>query len=235
MTSGLVPDLSDSLDSGLADLGLQLTGSQTKSLLAYLELLQKWNKVYNLTALRLPQEMLTHHLLDSLAVIQPLRRMLTESPELSGGRVRLMDVGSGAGLPGVVIAICCPEIEVTCVDAVGKKVAFIQQAALALALSNLKGLHARVETVSQTFEVICSRAFSSLSDFVGGSMPALAPKGVWMAMKGKFPQDELSVLPAEVRMFHVEQLTVPGLDAERCLVWMRRSAWLGMARGGGAG
>lgn len=224
MTPGLSPGLSASLGVGLNELGLELNSSQTKSLLAYLELLQKWNKVYNLTALRLPQEMLTHHLLDSLAVIRPLRQQLMESPALSDGGVHLLDVGSGAGLPGVVIAICCPEIEVTCVDAVGKKVAFIQQVALALELPNLKGLHARVETVSQTFEIICSRAFSSLADFVVGSMAALAPKGIWLAMKGKLPEDEFAVLPEAVKVFHVEQIEVPGLDAARCIVWMRRSA-----------
>lgn len=133
----------------------------------------------------------------------------------------LLDVGSGAGLPGVVIAICCPAIHVTCVDTVAKKATFIKQVALELRLPNLAGLHARVETIDSAFNVICSRAFASLPDFTQWSARALAPNGVWMAMKGKHPTDELAALPATVDVFHVEQLRVPGLDAERCVVWMR--------------
>ena len=133
----------------------------------------------------------------------------------------LLDVGSGAGLPGVVIAICCPDLNVTCVDTVAKKATFIKQAALELKLQNLAGLHARVENVEQPFDVICSRAFASLSDFTQWSSNALAPSGVWMAMKGKHPAQELAALPKTIDVFHVEQLRVPDLDAERCLVWMR--------------
>jgi 16S rRNA (guanine527-N7)-methyltransferase len=131
-------------------------------------------------------------------------------------------VGSGAGLPGVVIAICCPEVAVTCVDTVAKKAAFIRQASLALKLPNLTGVHARVETITQSFDVICSRAFASLHDFTQWSAGALAPAGVWLAMKGKHPADEISALPGSAQVFHVEQLQVPGLDAERCIVWMRQ-------------
>jgi 16S rRNA (guanine527-N7)-methyltransferase len=130
-------------------------------------------------------------------------------------------VGSGAGLPGVVIAIGCPDIRVDCVDTVGKKAAFIQQAAVALKLSNLRGVHARVESLTDQYQVISSRAFASLADFTHWSARALAPQGVWLAMKGKYPTDELAALSSDVRVFHVEHLTVPGLDAERCLIWMR--------------
>jgi 16S rRNA (guanine527-N7)-methyltransferase len=133
----------------------------------------------------------------------------------------LLDVGSGAGLPGIVIAITCPEISVTCVDTVAKKAAFIQQVAATLKLPNLKGLHARVESLTQPFDVVCSRAFASLVDFTTWSKSGLAGHGVWMAMKGKHPDQELAVLPPDVKVFHVEQLQVPGLDAERCIVWMR--------------
>lgn len=202
------------LDAGLAALGLSLQPAQVEQLLGYLDLIGKWNRVYNLTAVRDPGEMLTHHLLDSLAVLAPLRRQ-------GGDSGRLLDVGSGAGLPGVVVAIGCPGWQVDCVDAVGKKAAFIQQVAAALKLPNLRGIHARVEAVRSPYEVVSSRAFSSLADFVQGSRQALAGQGVWLAMKGRRPQEEMDALPEYIEVFHVEQLTVPGLGAERCIVWMR--------------
>jgi 16S rRNA (guanine527-N7)-methyltransferase len=208
--------------SGLQTLGLSLTEAQVALLLDYLALLQKWNKVYNLTAVRDPAEMMTHHLLDSLSVIPPLLR------QTGGQPVRLLDVGSGGGLPGVVIAITCPQIQVTCVDTVGKKAAFIQQAAASLKLPNLRGVHARVESLAAEegggFDVIGSRAFASLVDFVSWSRPALKPGAVWMAMKGKHPADELLALETAApwaEVFHVEPLQVPGLVAERCVVWLR--------------
>jgi 16S rRNA (guanine527-N7)-methyltransferase len=216
------------LEHAAPSLGLALTGEQIDALLAYLQLIQKWNKVYNLTAVRDPADMLTHHLLDSLAVMAPLRGQLAKrgtqtGPGASAPAVtRLLDVGSGAGLPGVVIAICCPELGVDCVDTVSKKAAFIQQVAATLRLPNLRGLHARVENLTEKYDVISSRAFASLVDFTHLSVAALAGQGVWMAMKGKHPADELVALPAGVEVFHVEQLVVPGLDAERCIVWMRR-------------
>lgn len=206
------------LIEGLQVLGLELSEAQQSQLLSYLDRLGKWNKVYNLTAVRDPDEMLTHHLLDSLSVIAPLRR------HTAGWPLRVLDVGSGGGLPGVVIAICCPELRVDCVDTVGKKAAFVQQLAGALGLPNLRGLHARVESLTEAYDVITSRAFASLADFSAWSRRALAEQGVWMAMKGKRPDDEIAVLPPEVAMFHVEQLTVPGLAAERCLIWLRPAA-----------
>jgi 16S rRNA (guanine527-N7)-methyltransferase len=234
--------LETSLRQGLSELGLALTDAQVANLLAYQALIQKWTQVYNLTAVRDPAEMLTHHLLDSLAVIEPLRRQLALAPiaaqasqgvgfvgDVGGGvgiQRRLLDVGSGAGLPGVVVAICCPDITVHCVDAVAKKAAFIQQVAVTLKLPNLRGVHARVESLTDKYDVISSRAFASLLDFTNWSAMALAEQGVWMAMKGKHPAEELTALPAEVEVFHVEQLRVPGLAAERCLLWLRRSTSL---------
>jgi len=203
------------LRAGLKQLQLEFNDQQIGQLLAYQALIAKWTKVYNLTAVRDPAEMMTHHLVDSLAVIAPLQRYMT--------RGSLLDVGSGAGLPGAVIAICCPAIAVTCVDTVAKKATFIKQVALELKLPNLAALHARVENIDQPFDVICSRAFASLVDFTQWSANALEPDGVWMAMKGKHPADELTALPPGIDVFHVEQLQVPGLDAERCLVWMRRT------------
>ncbi|MBA3594095.1 MAG: 16S rRNA (guanine(527)-N(7))-methyltransferase RsmG [Polaromonas sp.] len=209
------------LRAGLSALQLDLGDVQVGQLLDYLDLIAKWTQVYNLTAVRDPAVMLTHHLLDSLAVIRPLRRHLAQA---GLQRASLLDVGSGAGLPGVVIAACCPEVAVSCVDTVAKKAAFIKQAALALKLPNLTGIHARVENLKEPFDVVCSRAFASLHDFTQWSGGALAPSGVWMAMKGKHPADEMAVLPATAEVFHVEQLIVPGLDAERCLIWMRPKA-----------
>ena len=210
--------LESELRAGVSALGLNLDAGQIAALLNYLALIQKWNKVYNLTAIRDPAEMLTHHLLDSLTVILPLQRQ-------TGGRaIQCLDVGSGAGLPGVVIAICCPEVSVTCVDTVAKKAAFVQQVSAALKLPNLRGLHARVESLADSYDVITSRAFASLVDFVSLSEGALAQEGVWLAMKGKRPEDEIAALPPSVAMFHVEQLAVPGLAAERCIVWMKRAA-----------
>ena len=208
-------NLEAGLRSGAQALGLALSDAQIQHLLAYAALIQKWNKVYNLTALRDPADMLTHHLLDSLTAIAPLSRHTQGQP------VQVLDVGSGGGLPGVVLAICMPELNVSCVDTVAKKAAFVQQVAVSLKLPNLRGIHARVESLTDPYQVICSRAFASLPDFVTWSRPALAEGGVWMAMKGKHPQDEIDALPADVKVFHVEPLTVPGLDVERCMVWMR--------------
>jgi 16S rRNA (guanine527-N7)-methyltransferase len=202
-----------------------LSDAQIGGLLQYLELLQRWNKVYNLTAVRDPAEMLSLHLIDSLAVLQPLRRVLAQRAQTdqSPPHVRLLDVGSGGGLPGVVLAICQPELQVSCVDAVGKKAAFVAQVAATLKLANLRGIHARVEALTESFDVVCSRAFASLADFTAWSDGCLARGGVWMAMKGKHPADEIAKLPPAVQVFHVEQLAVAGLDAERCIVWMRRA------------
>lgn len=207
------------LRQGLQTLALALSDAQVHTLLAYVDWVAKWNKVYNLTAVRDPQEMLTHHLLDSLAVVAPLQRQLAAVGKAAGAT--LLDVGSGAGLPGVVVAIACPQVRVSCVDTVAKKALFIQQVAAALRLPNLQGIHARVENLTQTFDVVSSRAFASLVDFTAWSRQALAPDGIWLAMKGKVPHDEVQALPSTVQVFHVEHLAVPGLDAERCVLWLR--------------
>ena len=202
------------LRAGASAVGVALTDRQVERLLAYGALILKWNKVYNLTALRDPELVLTHHLLDSLAVVPPLQR---EWPRAA----TLLDVGAGAGLPGVVIAILRDDIDVRCVDAVAKKAAFVQQVAAELALPNLRGVHSRVELLEGRFDIVTSRAFASLSDFFNGAARRIQPDGLWLAMKGKVPDDELAALPAGVDVFHVEQLTVPGLDADRCIVWAR--------------
>jgi 16S rRNA (guanine527-N7)-methyltransferase len=206
------------LDAGLETLGLVLSPEQRRQLLAYLGLIAKWNKVYNLTAVRDPADMLTHHLLDSLSALGPLQRHLSAQ---GLQHASLLDVGSGAGLPGIVFAIGCPGLQVSCVDTVSKKAAFIQQAAGELGLKNLRGVHARVESLAGPFDGVCSRALASLLDFTAWSRQALVPGGVWLAMKGKHPADEMAALPAQVQVFHVEPLSVPGLQAERCIIWMR--------------
>lgn len=200
-----------------ARLGLAIADSEVSRLLGYLDLLQRWNATYNLTAVRDPYRMLTQHLVDCLALVAPLRRH--QGPAATA---RLLDVGSGGGLPGVVIAIVNPDNDVTCVDAVGKKAAFVQQVATSLRLKNLHSQHTRVEQMNAAaFDVITSRAFASLADFVALTRRHLAADGVWLAMKGKDPVDERAALPTDIDVFHVEQLSVPGLDADRCLVWMR--------------
>ena len=214
------------LIAGAAALGCPLDDAQADRLLGYLDLLARWNKVYNLTALRDPAQMLTHHLLDSLAVIAPMRRHLVEV----GSRVRgndggstVLDVGSGGGLPGVVIAATQPNITVTCVDTVQKKVTFVRQVAAELRLPNLQARHTRVEAITDTqWPLITARAFASLPDIVTLTRPLLAPGGVWMAMKGQHPAEEITALPADIEVFHIEPLQVPGLNAERCIVWMRQ-------------
>ena len=186
---------------------------------AYLGLLARWNAAYNLTGLRDPAQMRSHHLADCLAVVEPLRRRLGE-----GAAARILDVGSGGGLPGVVLAIVEPAWDVTCVDAVGKKAAFVRQVASELGVVNLHAEHARIEAMkADPFDVITSRAFASLADFAALTRHLLsASGGVWMAMKGKAPEDEIAALPPDIEAFSVEPLQVPGLNAERCLVWMRR-------------
>jgi len=212
----MLPDLKPTLAAAAAELGLDLGDSQLDRLLAYQDLIAKWNKVYNLTAVRDPQAMLTQHLVDSLSLIPALRR------HAAGRPLRLMDVGSGGGLPGVVVAICEPAIDVSCVDAVAKKATFIKQVAAELRLPNLHGEHSRVEMLqTQPFDLITSRAFASLLDFTSLTRQHLRPGGIWLAMKGQHPTEELAALPADLDVFHVEQLVVPGLDAQRCLVWIR--------------
>jgi len=205
---------------------LNVAEPQQRQLLSYMALIQKWNKVYNLTALRQAQEILTHHLLDSLSAVSPLLGHIAKTKGDANAGIELLDVGSGGGLPGVVIAICCPNIRVTCVDTVSKKAAFVQQVAASLRLSNLRGVHARVESLTGPYDLICSRAFASLPDFVSWSAAALSDGGVWMAMKGKLPEAEMAGLPSFAEVFHVEQLQVPGLEADRCMVWMKKPTTL---------
>jgi 16S rRNA (guanine527-N7)-methyltransferase len=212
----------------LDSVGLAATEAQRLSLAGYMALLQRWNATYNLTSLRSPQDMLSHHLADCLVVVQPLCEHLGLDPALAQAtppRFKLLDVGSGGGLPGVVLAILCPAMAVTCVDTVGKKAAFIRQVGAELGLTNLRAEHARVEQLGGHFDVVASRAFASLPDFTTWTRQLVNPvDGVWMAMKGRRPDDELAALPPFAHLQKVADLRVPGLDAERCLVWLRPDA-----------
>ena len=215
----MTPELA-TLQAAALELGITLDVTQGTRLLMYRDLIAKWNKVYNLTSLREPAQMLSHHIIDSLSAVSPLQRHLTSVGQSS---CRLLDVGSGGGLPGVVLASVMPSVDVTCVDTVGKKAAFVQQTAHQLTLKNLRGVHARVEDMqAEPYDVITSRAFASLVDFVQLTRMHLKAGGVWMALKGKRPDDEMAVLPGDIDVFHVEQLTVPTLDAERCIIWMKQ-------------
>ncbi|AKJ32213.1 16S rRNA (guanine(527)-N(7))-methyltransferase RsmG [Caldimonas brevitalea] len=217
----LTHELAPTLELGAQQLALALTQETQQQLLRYLDLMGKWNRVYNLTAIRDPREMLSQHLLDSLAVVGPLQEHLrrqappTEQP-------LVLDVGSGAGLPGVVLAICMPTLRVVCVDAVAKKISFLRQVAAELHLPNLDPRHARIEELPPLdADVVTSRAFASLQDMVQWTRRHVARHGVWMAMKGRRPEAEIEAVAREIDVFHVEQLQVPLLDAERCLVWAR--------------
>ncbi len=208
------------LTAGLQTLALPADEATCGTLLAYLDLLHKWNQAYNLSAVRDPQQMVIQHLLDCLAALPQLERHLER--HLQRHSARLLDVGSGAGLPGVVWAAMRPDWQICCVDAVAKKASFVRQAAAELGLRNLRAEHARVEQLAlPPFDAVVSRAFASLADFTRLTRQHLAQEGCWMAMKGKVPDDEIAALGADIAVFHVERLQVPGLDAQRCLVWMR--------------
>ena len=200
-------------------MGLAMSKQQRDSLLDFIDLLHRWNATYNLTAIRDKAAMLDHHVIDCLAAVTPFRR-----ESMSPSRRNVLDVGSGGGLPGVILAIMQPGSMVTCVDSVGKKAAFIRQVATSLQLGNLLALHARVESLKDhAFDFVVSRAFSSLAAFVQLTDQALAEGGIWMAMKGKTPEEEMRELPPDITVFHVELLQVPGHLVDRCLVWLRRT------------
>jgi 16S rRNA (guanine527-N7)-methyltransferase len=202
------------LAAGIDALGLALPEGAVDKLSAYLALLAKWNKVYNLTAIRDPNEMVTQHLLDSLAVLPVLSKSVP-----GGRRFSLADVGSGAGLPGLVLAIARPDWAITSVETVEKKAAFQRQAAIELGLANVRIHCGRVEDFKENFESVISRAFASLADFV--TLAGHLADRLW-AMKGAYPADELAALPAGWRVIANHPLNVPGLNAERCLLQLER-------------
>jgi 16S rRNA (guanine527-N7)-methyltransferase len=197
------------LSAGLAELGIDLSADQQDKLLAFRDLLLKWNKTYNLTALRDPEQAISHHLLDSLAIL----------PHVGSGP--LLDVGSGGGLPGIPLAIARPELSVSMVDTVQKKATFLQQAAIQLGLKNVTTHHARVETMAGQYAQISSRAFAEIGLFITLTRHLLAPGGRWLAMKGVRPDDEIAALPADVLVDQIIPLHVPGLDAERHLIILK--------------
>lgn len=205
--------LRQKLEQGLCQAGLDTAENQRQQLLDYLDLLQKWNKVHNLTAVRDPEEMVTLHLLDSLSVL----------PHISGKR--LLDVGSGAGLPGIPLAICVPHLQVTVMDSSHKKASFMRQAKAELKLANLEVVCGRVEKHQppQLFDVVISRAFSDFAEFIALTRHLCAPDGQWLAMKGVYPYDELAQFQAKFADLHEAQvipLQISGLEAQRHLVFL---------------
>jgi len=205
---------------GAAAFGVDLSDAQADQLIRFAALLGRWNAVHNLTAIHSPASILSHHLLDSLVILPRLASICGERP------CRVLDVGSGGGLPGVPLAVAQPGWRVTVVDKVQKKVAFLTQVKLELGLPNLDCLHARIEDVqAPPFDLIVARAFASLEDFVRLSAHLLAPGGWWAALKGVRPDDELASLARalpEVRVVDVVKLAVPRLDAERHLILLQR-------------
>lgn len=219
MTTELMP----LLDVALGKFNLNLTDRQKHQLLNYLDMLYAWNRVYNISGHTDKLKMFSHHLVDSLAVIKPLHDFCLSLPESNNRKpIRVLDVGSGAGLPGVVIAICFPLYQVVCLDAVAKKMAFVQQALIRLQLNNATAVHSRMEEHRSIYSIIVSRAFSSLQTFVSISDHCLDQDGCWMAMKGKEPMDEIRELDQTYKVFHVEQLIIPDSQNERCLVWIKK-------------
>jgi 16S rRNA (guanine527-N7)-methyltransferase len=202
------------LAAGVAALGLALDATQRAKLIAYLALLSKWNKTYNLTAIREPQRMVTHHLLDALAVVPHL-------PATPG--LRILDVGSGGGVPGIPLAIARPDAFVVMIDSNHKKAAFLVQAAIELGLANVESHAVRAEDLvpARPFDIVISRAFSDLAAFATVAAPHLAPHGRMFAMKGVHPDEELASLPQQFVVLAKPALAVPGLDATRHLVIMQ--------------
>jgi 16S rRNA (guanine527-N7)-methyltransferase len=208
--------LAATLAHGIAALGLAVTAAQRAQLLAYLELLAKWNKTYNLTAIREPERMVTHHLLDALAVLPQLPRK---------DALRVLDVGSGGGIPGLPFAIVRPDWQLTLVDTNHKKAAFLTQAAIELRLRNVAAHATRIEEFKPTapYDIVISRAFADLATFAAISARHLAPDGWLVAMKGVHPDEELAELPPEFAVIGKPVLVVPGLDAARHLIVMQRA------------
>lgn len=207
---------SAAIKEGSSELGLQLAPDQCERLASFAALLVKWNRVHNLTALDRPSDVLTHHLLDSLAIVPELVR----GP--AGRTPRILDVGSGGGLPGIPIAIALPEAHVTLIDRVQKKTAFLQQVRVELALPNVEVVHARVEQFkAPPFDIVVSRAFASLAEMVRLTRHLVAPGGIWAAMKGVLPRAEMDALPPTVEAVRAVKLRVPLLGAERHLVILR--------------
>ncbi len=215
MSSSLTPAHAEELLHGARQLGLEISPIQQERLLAYLELLIKWNKAYNLTAVRNPDEMVSRHLLDSLSVVKYVAQ--------AGNN--WLDVGSGGGMPGIPLAIMFPQLHFTLLDANGKKTRFLTQVKLELQLSNLEVVHSRVEDFrpERPFEGICSRAFSSLADFANWTRHLGGVDTRWLAMKGLHPDDELQVLPADFRLLESHVLLVPGCQGQRHLLILQRT------------
>jgi 16S rRNA (guanine527-N7)-methyltransferase len=211
-------DLSRRLRIGAAQLELPIEDAQARQLLAYIAHLDRWNGVHSLSAWKNPSDFLVHHVFDSMTLVNPLGRFARGRP------LHVLDAGSGPGFPAAVLATMRPDWSVVAVDAVGKKVAFVRQAAAEAGIPNLVGLHARLEDLVRPtpFDIVVSRAFGSLDSLAKQTSHLLAPEGIWVAQKGRVPKEEMARLRGDFQVFHVEHVTVPELDVERHLVWMCR-------------
>ncbi|MEY2781585.1 MAG: hypothetical protein RL307_1289 [Pseudomonadota bacterium] len=210
-----MPDLRPALQQALKAMALPLSEQQVNQILGHLSMLLKWNRVHNLTAIDSPEEALQRHALDCLATV-PVWLARHPAPQT------LLDVGAGAGFPSVIYAVVWPQTQVVAVDSVGKKAAFIQQVAAQLGLKNLKVRHARVQDLKTAFDAITCRAFAALPDLIEWSRPLLSPGGRWVCLKGKTPLEDIQALPKDIALESVDPVFVPGLTAERCLVWMTK-------------
>ena len=214
------PEIRQYLLEGSKELGLNLSTEQEQSLLLYMQQLKRWNKTYNLTAIKDDEQMLSHHILDSLAVVAPLRHKFSHKTAIT-----ILDVGSGGGLPGVVLAIMNPDWQVKCVDAVEKKTRFITLSSGVLGLKNLSGKHSRIEElVIEPVDLVISRAFASLADFANWAGHHVAQDGHLIAMKGHYIESEVEELSthSDWQVESYESIVVPRLDAQRCLIYLQR-------------
>jgi 16S rRNA (guanine527-N7)-methyltransferase len=221
MSSLSSADLAQQLNQACISLDLHMTSQQIDQLGTYLIQMQRWNRTYNLTAIRDLEQMLVQHLFDSLSVVKPLMNALATRSD-----AKIYDIGSGGGLPGVVLAIAQPTWQVSCVDAVEKKMAFVRQMSGALSLPNLQAIHSRVEELEPAeCDIVTSRAFASLDDFAMLAGRHVRNDGTLVAMKGKIPEEEIEALHSrgEWKVKDIQPLQVPQLQAQRCLIWMRRS------------
>lgn len=197
-------------------LAMHLTDQQAQLLSVYAELLLKWNRIYNLTSIQKPEDVMDLHIVDSLSLVKYF-------DELAPGAQQVLDVGSGGGLPAIVLAVMRGDLNITMVDAVQKKVIFLRQCIAMMQLHNARAVHARIESIKdQMYDVVTSRAFAALQDMVQWTEAALKPQGVWLAMKGKYPQEEINALNKNIKVMHTQEVSMGDMNVQRWLLALKR-------------